>query len=226
MDIHDFYDTDTELDLLSYPDSDKCLRIGLRLLDDFRSSEKEAAWSDAHIRCENKHLSVMTTPPLHCHASYAKAVSDLKSSLPPSTATKIATHAGLAPKTAIDAASIASKAAGRNQLAVSKPPVTRGKRGQLSYDTQQLDPRKAARLLSNRASAAQSQQRRAERAREAEAALARSRAENVMLQEQLAAALRIIEQLGHSAPLAALPAFESDSESLSALEPSASVWGS
>ena len=66
-----------------------------------------------------------------------------------------------------------------------------------------------------RASAARSLRLRAERAREAEAALALSRAQNVTLQEQLAAALRIIEQLGYSAPLAALAAMEL----LLALEP-------
>ena len=137
------------------------------------------------------------------------------SSLPPSTATQIATHAGLAPNPAIGAAStsIASNVIARDDLAASAPLVRRGKRGQLAYDTQQLDARKARRLLSNRASAARSQRRRAERARDAEAALARSSAENMRLQEQLPAAL-IIEQPGYSAPLAALPA----TESLPALE--------
>ena len=224
MTCQDSYATDFEQTLLSDPDSDESLQIDDA---DLRSLQKEAAWSDAHVEGESKHLPVMTTPPLQCQPSYANAVSKNNFSLPPFTATQIATHAGFVSNPAINAAStsIASNIAARDDLAASTPPVRRGKRGQLAYDTQQLDARKARRLLSNRASAARSQQRRAERAREAEAALARSRAENVKLQEQLAAALRIIEQLGYSAPLAALPAIESDSESLSALEPSVSVWG-
>ena len=231
MNFQDYRNNEFELlDSPLDPDSNQCLWIGLQQLAYFRSLQKKAAWSDAHIGCENKHVPVITTPPLHYHASYAKAVSDRNSSLPPSTATQIATQAGLAPKITIDAAStsIASNAAARDDLAASMPPVRRGARGQLAYDTQQLDARKARRLLGNRASAARSQRRRAERAREAEAALARSRAENVTLQEQLAAALRIIEQLGYSAPFAALPAMEFDLDSLPALElppsPSDSEW--
>ena len=226
--IQGSYYTDYELDLALDPDSDECLRIGLQRLADFRSLQKEAAWTS---RCENKHLPVMTTPLLNCRPSYANTISDLNSSPPPSTATQIATHAGMAPNLAINAAStsIARNAAARDALTASTPPVTRGARGQLAYDTQQLDAPRARRLQSNRASAARSQRRRAERAREAEAALARSRAENVKLQEQLAAALRIIEQLGFSAPFAALPAMESDLDSLSGLElppyPSESEWG-
>ena len=91
----------------------------------------------------------------------------------------------MAPKITIDAASTTPPPAMLSQRRRCETA-----RGQLAYDTQQLDPRKAARLLRNRASAARSLRRRAERAREAEAALARSRAENVTLQEQLAAPRR------------------------------------
>ena len=80
------------------------------------------------------------------------------------------------------------------------PPVKRGTRGQLAYDTQQVDARTARRLLVNRASAARSQRRRAARVREAEAAVVRSELENAALRAQLAAAVRFIEQLGHVLP--------------------------
>ena len=84
------------------------------------------------------------------------------------------------------------------------PPVTRGTRGQLAYDTQQVDARTARRLLGNRASAARSRERRVERVREAEAALAQSEQEKAGLRAQLAVALGFIEQLGHAPPPAAL----------------------
>ena len=214
MTFQDSHHTNFVQKLRLAPESDQSSRLGLQRLVDFRSSRTKIAWSNAHILCENKHVGVMTTPLLNCHASYAKAVSNHSSSAP---ATQIATHAGLVPNPAVDAAStsIASNAAARDDLAASKPPATRGARGQLAYDT--LQDACTARRLGNRTSAAR------RRAREAEAALARSRAEMVMLQEQLAEALRFIAQLGYSAPLAALSA----TESLPALElpPSPSEWG-
>ena len=87
------------------------------------------------------------------------------------------------------------------------PPITRGVRGQLAYDTQQMDARTAKRLLENRASAARSQQRRIERMREAEAALERTAEENSALRAQLAMALRFLEQLGYSRPTVLAPAW-------------------
>ena len=212
MTFQDSHHTNFVQKLRLAPESDQCSRLGLQRLVDFRSSRTKIAWS--HILCENKHVGVMTTPLLKCRESYAKAVSNHSSSM---QATQIATHAGLVPNPAVDPAStsIASNAAARDDLAASKPPATRGTRGQLAYDT--LQDAHTARRLGNRTSAAR------RRAREAEAALARSRAEMVMLQEQLAVALCFIEQLGYSAPLAALSA----TESLPALElpPSPSEWG-
>ena len=126
-----------------------------------------------------------------------------------STTTQIAqqTHASLVPTptTGTTTTSIASHVGVHSGPAASAPPVTRVARGQLAYDTQRIDARTARRLLGNRAGAARSQQRRADRVREVEAALARSFAENKALREQLEATLRIIKQLGHPAPPAALP---------------------
>ena len=118
------------------------------------------------------------------------------------------TQAGLAPTPAIDASAtpIASKAGARGGPAKFARPVTRGARGQLAYDTQQLDARTAQRLLGNRASAKLSQRRRLERVQKVEAALERCAAENAELRVRLAAALGFIEQLGHPAPPATLPA--------------------
>ena len=112
------------------------------------------------------------------------------------------TQAGLAPTPAIDASAypIASKAGARRGPAKSARPVTRSARGQLAYDTQQLDARTARRLLGNRASAKLSQRRRLERVQKVEAALERCAAENAELRVRLAAALGFIEQLGHPAP--------------------------
>ena len=127
----------------------------------------------------------------------------------PST-TQIAkpTQPGFAPTPVIDASAtpIASKAGARGVPAKSARPVTRGARGQLAYDTQQLDPRTAQRLLGNRASAKLSQRRRFERVQRAEAALERCAAENAQLRVRLAEALGLLERLGHPAPPAALPA--------------------
>ena len=118
------------------------------------------------------------------------------------------TKAGLVLTPAIDASDtpIASKAGARGGPAKSARPVTRGARGQLAYDTQQLDARTAQRLLGNRASAKLSQRRRLERVQKVEAALERCAAENALLRVRLAAALGFIEQLGHPAPPATLPA--------------------
>ena len=118
------------------------------------------------------------------------------------------TQAGLAPTPAIDASAtpIASKAGARGGPAKFARPVTRGARGQLAYDTQQLDARTAQRMLGNRASAKLSQRRRLERVQKVEAALERCAAENAALRVRLAAALGFIEQLGHPAPPATLPA--------------------
>ena len=82
----------------------------------------------------------------------------------------------------------------------TSPPVTRGARGALAYDTQQVDARTARRLLGNRASAARSRERRNELVKKAEEALARSAAENAELRAQLEEAVRFIEQLGYSPP--------------------------
>ena len=155
-------------------------------------------------------LQVVLSPQLHPQGRPASAATahDFVSA-PPSTTTQIAqqTHASLVPTPTIGntTTSIASHVAVRSGPAASAPPVTRVARGQLAYDTQRIDARTARRLLGNRASAARSQQRRADRLRKVEAALARSFAENKALREQLEAALRMIKQLGHSAPPAALP---------------------
>ena len=118
------------------------------------------------------------------------------------------TQAGLAPTPAIDASAtpIASKAGARGGPAKFARPVTRGARGHLAYDTQQLDARTARRLLYNRTSAKLSHWRRLERVQNAESALERCAAENALLRVRLAAALGFIEQLGHPAPPATLPA--------------------
>ena len=80
------------------------------------------------------------------------------------------------------------------------PPVTRGSRGQLAYDTQRMDAQTAKRLLGNRASAARAQQRRTKRLQEVEAALEQSKVENAALRAQLALAQSFIEQLGPGVP--------------------------
>ena len=118
------------------------------------------------------------------------------------------TKAGLAPALAIDAIStpITSQAGARGGPAKSARPVTRGARGHLAYDTQQLDARTARRLLYNRTSAKLSHWRRLERVQNAESALERCAAENALLRVRLAAARGFIEQLGHPAPPATLPA--------------------
>ena len=96
----------------------------------------------------------------------------------------------------------------------TSPPVTRGARGALAYDTQQVDARTARRLLGNRASAARSRERRNELVKKAEEALARSAAENAELRAQLEEAVRFIEQLGYSPP-----------KSLSVSRPSPAIAG-
>ena len=155
-------------------------------------------------------LQVVLTPQLHPQGRPASAATphDFVSA-PPRTTTRIAqqTHASLVPTPTIGTTttSIASHVGIRCGPAASAPPVTRVARGQLAYDTQRIDARTARRLLGNRASAARSQQRRADRLRKVEEALARSFAENKALREQLEAALRMIKKLGHSAPPAALP---------------------
>ena len=80
------------------------------------------------------------------------------------------------------------------------PPVTRGSRGQLAYDTEQLDERTRRRLLGNRESARRAGERRRERTRCAEEALARCKAENEALRGHLAAALELIGALGLPPP--------------------------
>ena len=80
------------------------------------------------------------------------------------------------------------------------PPVTRGLRGQLAYDTQRMDAQTAKRLLGNRASAARAQLRRTKRLQEVEAELERCKAENAELRAQLGLAQRFIEQLGLGVP--------------------------
>ena len=157
------------------------------------------------------HVPPTTKPYFKCYASSAMSISEINSSISPSATTQIAPNDGLAPPPAISAAatSIVSNAgAFGNRTAASAPPVTRGTRGQLAYDTQQVDSRTAWLLLYNRARAVRSQQLLSERARGAEAALARSLAEKAALEAQLAEVLRFIEQLGYSAPSAALPATE------------------
>ena len=133
---------------------------------------------------------------------------NIVSSMSPSTIQIVKqTKAGLAPALAIDAIStpITSQAGARGGPAKSARPVTRGARGHLAYDTQQLDARTARRMLGNRASAKLSQRRRLERVQKAEAALERCAAENAALRVRLAAALGFIEQLGHPAPPITLP---------------------
>ena len=155
-------------------------------------------------------LQMVSTPQLLPQGRPASAAAphDFVSA-PSSTTTQIAqqTHASLVPTptTGTTTTSIASHVGVHSGPAASAPPLTRVARGQLAYDTQRIDARTARRLLGNRASAARSQQRRADRVREVEAALARSFAENKALREQLEATLRIIKQLGHPAPPAALP---------------------
>ena len=134
---------------------------------------------------------------------------NIVSSMSPSTIQIVKqTQAGLAPTPAIDASAtpIASKAGARGGPAKFARPVTRGARGQLAYDMQQLDARTAQRMLGNRASAKLSQRRRLERVQKVEAALERCAAENAELRVRLAAALGLIEQLGHPAPPATLSA--------------------
>ena len=87
----------------------------------------------------------------------------------------------------------------------STPLVMRGSRGQLAYDTQHVDERTKRRLLGNRQSAARSQRRKTEHAREVEAALERIAADNSALQARLAAALCFIERLGYPSSLALVP---------------------
>ena len=150
------------------------------------------------------HVPPTTRPYFECTVS---SPTDINSSISPSATTQIAPNDGLAPPPAISAAatSIVSNAgAFGNRTAASAPPVTRDSRGQLAYDTLQIDSRTAW-LLYNRARAVRSQQLLSERARGAEAALARSLAEKAALEAQLAEVLRFIEQLGYSAPSAAYP---------------------
>ena len=154
------------------------------------------------------HVPPTTKPYFKCYASSAMSISEINSSISPSATTQIAPNDGLAPPPAISAAatSIVSNAgAFGNRTAASAPPVTRGTRGQLAYDTQQVDSRTAWLLQYNRARAVRSQQLLSERARGAEAALARSLAEKAALEAQLAVVLRFIEQLGYSAPSATYP---------------------
>ena len=80
------------------------------------------------------------------------------------------------------------------------PPVTRGARGQLSYDTQQMDERAAKRLLDNRSSARRARERRLEHVRQAEEALRRCAAENAALRVHLGAALRLIAEMSQPSP--------------------------
>ena len=153
------------------------------------------------------HVPPTTKPYFRCYASSAMSISEINSSISPSATTQIAPHAGLAPPPAISAAapSIVSNAgAFGNRTAASAPPVTRDSRGQLAYDTLQIDSRTAW-LLYNRARAVRSQQLLSERVWGAEAALARSLAEKAALEAQLAVVLRFIEQLGYSAPSATYP---------------------
>ena len=146
------------------------------------------------------HVPPTTKPYFKCYASSAMSISEINSSISPSATTQIAPHAGLAPPPAISAAatSIVSNAgAFGNRTAASARPVT--------LDKLQVDSRTAWLLLYNRARAVRSQQLLSERARGAEAALARSLAEKAALEAQLAVVLRFIEQLGYSAPSATYP---------------------
>ena len=187
--------------------------------------QKQTAWTGARTLCKSMpqkiseetsnvknltaltqlHVPPLTRPYFECTVS---TPTDINSSISPSATTQIAPNDGLAPPPAISAAatSIVSNAgAFGNRAAASGPPVTRDSRGQLAYDTQQVDSRTAWLLQYNRARAVRSQQLLSERARGAEAALARSLAEKAALEAQLAEVLRFIEQLGYSAPSAAYP---------------------
>ena len=79
-------------------------------------------------------------------------------------------------------------------------PVMRGTRGQLSYDTANMDERRRRQLLTNRETARRAGERRQERRRSEQEALARCAAENAVLRAQLAAALRRVAEI-RGAPL-------------------------
>ena len=76
----------------------------------------------------------------------------------------------------------------------------RGTRGQLSYDTANMDERRRRQLLTNRETARRAGERRQERRRSEQEALARCAAENAVLRAQLAAALRRVAEI-RGAPL-------------------------
>ena len=73
------------------------------------------------------------------------------------------------------------------------PGVTRGARGQLAYDPDQLDDKTRQRVLRNRASARLARERLLERRQEERAELLRLTEMNSVLEAQLQAAMRWIE---------------------------------
>ena len=147
-----------------------------------------------HQYCDSTPASMLQTPAVPLHAPNNVANKKRARTVASPSATMLADSAGSSTESGEEGGD------GR-----STPPVMRGSRGQLAYDTQHMDERTKRRLLGNRESAARSQRRKTEHAREVEAALERIAADNSALQARLAAALCFIERLGYPSSLALVP---------------------
>ena len=147
-----------------------------------------------HQYCDSTPASMLQTPAVPLHAPNNVVNKKRARTVASPSATMLADNAGSSTESGEEGGD------GR-----STPPVMRGSRGQLAYDTQHMDERTKRRLLGNRESAARSQRRKTEHAREVEAALERIAADNSALQARLAAALCFIERLGYPSSLALVP---------------------